>query len=204
MSIELKKCTKKFNEKVILNEVTTTIPNGLFRLIGKNGVGKSTFLRMISGLDKKYLGELTLGNGQTLYLNVEPVGIHPFTLKENLEILWKTFDLNPSEEQLAKVTEFFDGNLNVSYSKSSTGMKAKIGLSLIFVKDWDTILIDETMSTLDSDSISMIADTLINSAKKNKSTIIYVSHSLINEKLDKHSNNIMLKGGNILWGNTLD
>ncbi|MEC1966743.1 ATP-binding cassette domain-containing protein [Bacillus cereus] len=204
MIIELKKCTKKFNEKIILNEVTTTIPNGLFRLTGKNGVGKSTFLRMISGLDKKYSGELVLGNGQTLYLNVEPVGIHPFTLKENLEILWKAFDLHPSVEQLAKVTEFFDGNLNVSYSQSSTGMKAKLGLSLIFVKDWDVILIDETMSSLDSDSIAMITDALINSTKKNKSTIIYVSHSLINETLDQNSSSILLKGGYILWENTLN
>jgi ABC-2 type transport system ATP-binding protein len=204
MSIELKKCTKKFNEKVILNKVTTKIPNGLFRLTGKNGVGKSTLLRMISGLDKKYSGEVIVSSSQRqiLYLTVDPVGVHPFTIKENLEILWKAFDIIPTKKQLKKVNEFFEGNLDVSYSKASTGIKAKIGLSLIFVKDWATILIDETMSSLDSDSIEMLSNTFINSAEKNKSNIIYVSHSSINKNLDRSSNNILLKGGHILWENT--
>ncbi|MCY9076710.1 ATP-binding cassette domain-containing protein, partial [Bacillus inaquosorum] len=150
MSLEFVECTKKFKNNLILDKVNFKISKGLFNLTGRNGAGKSTLLKMISGLDKKYSGNIIANNKSTLYLNVDPIGIHPFTIKENLEILWNTFNITPSTKQLSKVNDFFDDNLDVSYSRASTGMKAKLGLSLIFVKDWETILIDETMSSLDS------------------------------------------------------
>ena len=135
MSLTFVNCTKKFKKHFILNEVNFEIPKGIFHLKGRNGAGKSTLLRMIAGLDKKYSGDILKQEESTLYLNYDPIGIHPFTIRENLEILWNTFKIIPTKDQLSLIDEFFDGNLDVSYSKASTGMKAKIGLSLVFVKD---------------------------------------------------------------------
>lgn len=203
MSIEFIECTKKFKNIIILDEVNFTISTGLFRLTGRNGAGKSTLLRMISGLDKNYSGKIIANKGPTLYLNVDPIGIHPFTIRENLEILWNTFNITPSTKQLSKVNNFFDGKLDVSYSKASTGMKAKLGLSLVFVKDWETILIDETMSSLDSESINMLSKRLVNLSMKKKVTIIYVSHSMLNKYLEDNSSNISIGRGSLSWKNTL-
>lgn len=202
MSVKFIDCTKQFKENPILNNVNFSIEPGLFRLTGRNGAGKSTLLRMISGLEKTYSGSIiTTSEKSTLYLTVDPIGIHPFTIRENLEILWNTFGIVPSEEQLTKVDDFFDGKLDVPYGKASTGMKAKLGLSLIFVKDWEIILIDEAMSTLDSESIAMLSDRLVALSKKEKTIIIYVSHSMINENLDAHSREIFIEGGALSWKN---
>jgi ABC-2 type transport system ATP-binding protein len=198
MSLKLINCTKKFKDNLILDNVNFEISGGgIFQLKGRNGAGKSTFLKILSGLDKNYSGDVLLSGESILYLNVDPIGIHPFTIRENLHILWETFDIKPSEDQISKVEFFFDGKLDTSYSRASTGMKAKIGLSLIFVKNWDVILIDETMSTLDSESIEVLSETLIKLSEENKTTIIYVSHSLINENLKSYSNDIYIGGGNI-------
>lgn len=199
MSIEFKGCTKKFKEKTILSNVNFTIQKGLYHLKGRNGAGKSTVLRMIAGLDKKYLGQIAVSGNSILYLNVDPIGIRPFTIRENLEILWNTFNIKLAEEQLSKVDEFFDGNLDISYSKASTGMKAKIGLSLILVKDWEVILIDEAMSTIDSESIKILSERLI--TLSNKATIIYVSHSMINKELIDNSRAIYIEKGELSWEN---
>jgi ABC-2 type transport system ATP-binding protein len=201
VGLELVNCTKKFKDVLIFNKVSFTISTGIFHLKGRNGVGKSTFLRMISGLDKKYTGDIIANGNSILYLNIDPIGIHPFTLRENLEILWKTFNINPTTKQLTKVNDFFDGNLDVSYSKASTGMKAKLGLSLIFVKDWETILIDETMSSLDSESIDMLSERLIELSERKTATIIYVSHSLVNKRLKDNSCIIYIGEGGLSWEN---
>lgn len=201
MSLEFIDCTKKFKNVLILDKVNFLISTGIFHLTGRNGAGKSTLLRMISGLEKKYSGNIITNGNSILYLNVDPIGIHPFTLRENLEILWNTFNIIPSTKQLSKVNNFFDGNLDLSYSRASTGMKAKLGLSLIFVKDWEMILIDETMSSLDSESIDMLSESLINLSTRKNSTIIYVSHSVVNKELKDNSSIIYIGEGGVSWKN---
>ncbi|ALM27581.1 ATP-binding cassette domain-containing protein [Bacillus altitudinis] len=200
MGLEFVECTKKFKNNMILDKVNFSIPSGLFHLVGRNGAGKSTLLRMISGLDKRYSGVIEINKESTLYLNVDSIGIHPFTIRENLEILWNTFNITPNEEQMCNVNDFFDGNLDGSYSRASTGMKAKVGLSLVFVKDWETILIDETMSSLDSESIDMLSERLVKISKKN-ATIIYVSHSMVNKRLNDNSSIFSIGDGMLLWNN---
>ncbi|MDJ0286220.1 MULTISPECIES: ATP-binding cassette domain-containing protein [Bacillus] len=200
MGLEFVECTKKFKNNMILDKVNFSIPSGLFHLVGRNGAGKSTLLRMISGLDKRYSGVIEINKESTLYLNVDSIGIHPFTIRENLEILWNTFNITPNEEQMCNVNDFFDGNLDGSYSRASTGMKAKVGLSLVFVKDWETILIDETMSSLDSESIDMLSERLVKISKKN-ATIIYVSHSMVNKHLNDNSSIFSIGDGMLLWNN---
>ncbi|MED1747253.1 MULTISPECIES: ATP-binding cassette domain-containing protein [Bacillus] len=201
MGLEFVECTKNFKNTMILDKVNFSIPSGLFHLVGRNGAGKSTLLKMIAGLDKRYSGGIETNNKSTLYLNVDPIGIHPFTIRENLEILWNTFKITPTEEQMCNVNDFFDGKLDDSYSRASTGMKAKVGLSLVFVKDWETILIDETMSSLDSESIDMLSERLVNLSIKNIATIIYVSHSMVNKRLNDHSSIMSIGDGRLLWNN---
>ncbi|MEV2281917.1 ATP-binding cassette domain-containing protein [Paenibacillus larvae] len=201
MNVEFIDCTKQFKDTHILDNVNFSIQPGLFHLTGRNGAGKSTLLRMISGLDKQYSGRITTSEKSTLYLTVDPIGIHPFTIRENLEILWNTFGITPSAEQFAKVNDFFDSKLDVPYGKAATGMKAKLGLSLLFVKDWEIVLIDEAMSTLDSESVEMLSERLVALSERKASIIIYVSHSMINKRLYDKSSAIHIEEGALSWKN---
>lgn len=192
MTIKLLNFTKKFKDNIIFQNVNLSIPKGMYRIKGKNGSGKSTFLRIIARLDDNYTGKVNVPQKSILYLNVNPIGIHPFSIRENLEILWNTFNISPTVSQKNIVEEFFDYNLDVSYSSSSTGMKAKLGLSLIFVKKWDLIIIDETLSTLDEESVDNISNSLIDMCKNHNSTVFFVSHSNVSEKLINNSSELLI------------
>lgn len=188
VGIELDNVTKKFGDLVVFRNVNLSITSGIYHLIGRNGAGKTTLLRMIAGLDKNYSGKITVKGKNILYLTVDPVGIRPFTFRENLEILWNVFKIKPTSKQIAAIEDFFDGKIDTPYEKGSTGMKAKLGLSLVFVKDWDIVLIDESMSALDSRSVEMLVDRFVSMSEN--SVIIYVSHSTINKLLFDISNEI--------------
>lgn len=195
--IKINSCSKKFKEKLILDNQNIEIDSGIYKLDGKNGVGKSTVLKMLIGLDNDYIGDIINNYQPILYLTTEPIGIHPFTLMENLEILWNVFSIKPNNNELKKIQNFFDNNLNTSYSKCSTGMKAKLGLSLLLVKKWDLIIIDETISSLDSVSAEIVTSELIQQHLINKSTIIYVSHNQINQEIENESKTLKLEDGKI-------
>ncbi|MEB8103785.1 ATP-binding cassette domain-containing protein [Staphylococcus xylosus] len=199
MTIEFQNCKKKFKNTLILDEQYFEIPDGINRLAGKNGSGKSTLLRMITGLDKDYTGEIIKPEKNILYLTPDPIGVIPFTIRENLKILWDSFDIQPSIEELQIVDQFFDGKLDIPYNKASTGMKAKLGLSLIFVKPWDLIIVDEAMSTIDSESLSLLIHYLIDNIHQKYKTVIYVSHTNLDSMLKLDSYNILLEEGKLSW-----
>ncbi|WP_035066620.1 ABC transporter ATP-binding protein, partial [Carnobacterium maltaromaticum] len=174
MSIYLNNLQKKNKNIVLFNSLNFNIPNGLYRLVGKNGVGKSTLLKLISGLDTSYTGKIVISGKRCLYLDSYPIGISPFSIKENLEILFTTFSIVPNIIQWEKLESFFSGTLNTPYGKASLGTKMKLGLSLLFFDIWDVILIDETFSPIDTDSLQLIAEDLCIKSKKNDLSIIYV------------------------------
>lgn len=189
--IKLINVTKKFNENIILDNTSLTINKGMYRLIGQNGSGKSTFMRMVAGLDRNYSGSINKTANSILYLTYSPIGMVPFTIKENIEILCNTYDIKPTETQWDNVRKFNNDKLDSAYQNSSTGMRAKVGLSLIFLKKWDFILIDETMSSIDNESNQMILKEL--NKYSNESVIIFVSHSDLSPDFIKSANILKMK-----------
>ncbi|WP_231193123.1 hypothetical protein [Streptococcus equi] len=90
------------------------------------------------------------------------------------------------------IDQFFGERLLDHYLTASAGTKAKVGLSLLFVKDWDYIFIDEALLTLDGFSLDMVAGRLL--ALKEKATVFYVSHNLSHQQLLSESQVIYLNG----------
>ena len=91
--IELKEVTKQFDDFKVLDKISLTIPKGAaFGLLGSNGAGKSTILRLISGIYSAEEGEVTADN-QNIYdnpaikeriffINDETIQFTNFTLEE--------------------------------------------------------------------------------------------------------------------------
>lgn len=184
--------SKSFSSRKILNKVSLNFDKGLYKIEGKNGSGKTTFLHLLSGLEKFDSGNKFSHKGDVLFLDTNFIGVSPLTIEDNLRLLWKTFSVSPNKEVLLEIDNFFGERLLDNYLTASIGTKAKVGLSLLFVKNWDYIFIDETISTLDVSSVDMIAKRLM--TLKETSTIFYVSHNVSNERLLSASKIIWLDG----------
>lgn len=196
MSIKINNKTKSFTNAPLLKNISIDLEEGMYRLVGPNGSGKSTLIRLIAGFDKFDDGFKLTPKENTLYLTTDSIGISPFSLKENIEILWHAFNVKLTSQEIDMVNKLFQINLDCSYSRASTGTKAKVGLSLLFAKQWDTILIDETLSPLDRYSVDCIAKQLKKQSKG--ATVIYVSHNLANDILEKESRILKIIGGRVI------
>lgn len=183
--------SKSFSNKIILKQISFNFNKGIYKIEGKNGSGKTTLLRLLSGLDRFDSGNCMQLKGDILYLDTNFIGVTPLTIEDNLKLLWKTFDIHPNSQVLHTINLFFGGRLQDNYSTASVGTKAKLGLSLCFVKDWDYVFIDETLSTIDRESLDMLVERLL--VMESIATIFYVSHNLVNTHLLEKSQVIHLE-----------
>lgn len=185
----------KSYDKCILKNISLEIDKGIYRVEGENGSGKSTLLQLLAGLETFDSGLKNCVSKDVLYLDTNQLGIIPFTIEENLQLLCDSFQIHLSFEDKEQINTFFDNKIGDNYMTASTGTKFKLGLSLIFAKNWDYIFIDETLSTVDARSIDMIAKRLI--SMKESSTIIYVSHNLLHQELISKSQRILIEEGQV-------
>ena len=190
--MKIKNESKSFSDRIILKQVSFDFKKGLYKLEGSNGSGKTTFLHLLEGLEAFDSGYHIHHKESVLYLDTNFIGVIPLTIEDNLKLLWKTLNITPNVQLLSLINDFFGERLQDNYLTASVGTKAKLGLSLIFAKEWDYIFIDESLSTLDIESVDMIAKRM--SALKDRATIFYVSHNLSNTYLLTESQIIYLDG----------
>lgn len=187
--------TKKFKKHVAVNEVSIEIKRGeIYGFIGRNGAGKTTFLKMIGGLIFPTYGQVELfGKNCSKDMNlfsrcgvlVETPGlIGGMTAFENLKakcIAYGIGDPSYIEELLS-----FVGLSNTGSKKTrnfSLGMKQRLGIALALIGNPDLLILDEPINGLDPQGIVEVRDTIIKLNKEKNMTIIISSHIL--EELSK-------------------
>ncbi len=150
-------------------------------LIGENGSGKSTMLKLLAGISKPTKGEV-ITDGRISALIELGAGFHPeISGRENIFINGIILGLTKKkiEEKLddiikfAELEEFIDNPVK-SYS---SGMYMRLGFSIAINVDPDILLIDEVLAVGDASFVPKCLDK-INEFKRNGKTIIFVSHDL--------------------------
>lgn len=198
MSIELKGVIKSFGHKNILNIDHFTFDNRIYRLNGPNGSGKTTLFRMITGLDKRFKGYISRDSRRTLYLTQKPIGVPSMSIGDNLLLLRSTFNIIPDHNQLTRTELLFNGMLDAPYFSASSGTKAKVGLSLLLFPDyWDLVLLDESFSAVDRNSLLLLSNSIIDISQKGNSPIIFIAHNLASPTLDAHSKLVTIEEGTL-------
>jgi ABC transport system ATP-binding/permease protein len=154
--VELHKVSKKFGDKVILNPFTYTFTNGeKIGVVGKNGVGKSTLLRMILGEEQPDSGKVQVGD-TVIFGHYSQGGIQLNNDKRILEVVKDIAEFIPlangtslSASQL--LTRFnFPPELQYSFvSKLSGGEKRRLYLLTVLVKNPNFLILDEPTNDLD-------------------------------------------------------
>lgn len=178
--IECKNLTKKFDNKTVLENINISIePGKIVGLLGRNGQGKTTLLKLINDLLIPTSGEVLVSN--------KPVGIESkkiisylpektyldkdMTVKNIIKFFNEFYD-NFNEEKAKKLLLDLDLDINQNLSKMSKGMQEKVQLILVMSRDADIYILDEPLGGVDPATREYILNTILSNFKVGSSVII--------------------------------
>lgn len=180
--------TKVYGKTKVVNAVSMHVKKGdIYGFIGKNGAGKTTFMRMITGMAAPTGGEIELFGKNDLEKQrkrigslIENPGIYPnMTARENLEVVRRSFgitDKNAVDEMLEFVG--LGGTDKKKVKNFSMGMKQRLGIAISLFRNPDFLILDEPINGLDPAGIKEIRDLLLKLNTERKITILISSHIL--------------------------
>lgn len=150
-------------------------------VIGKNGVGKSTLLRLLAGIMSPDCGVIENFGVSTSLLSLN-LGFLPYLSGRENAILGGMIQGMTKSEVLAKldaIIEFaeLDEFIDQPYSMYSSGMQARLGFSVAFQVQPDVLLIDEVLGVGDADFSRKSLDVMKERLRAKDTTIVFVSHS---------------------------
>ena len=193
--LETRNLSKHYGHHKAVDNVNMHIKKGaIYGFIGRNGAGKTTCLKMISGLSKPTYGEIEMFGYRGKDLEkvrtrigclIEAPGLYGnMTAYENLNIKCKLLGI----KQKGYIEDILDiiGLNNVEKKKTkhfSLGMKQRLGIGLALIGEPDLLILDEPINGLDPQGIAEIRDTIQRLQKERNMTICIASHIL--EELSK-------------------
>ena len=189
--LETNGLTKVYGQKEAARDVSLHIPEGtIYGLIGRNGAGKTTIMRMISGLSTPTRGSYSLF-GQTGYqmgkmlknvgVLIERPGLYPrFSAYENLKIKCLAMGINPNGyvEEMLKLIGLENTDRKKGSGSYSLGMRQRLGIGLAMVGEPKILVLDEPINGLDPQGIAEVRQMLVRLRDEKGITIMISSHIL--------------------------
>lgn len=178
--LEIKNLYKNYGEKQVLNNITLTVPRGkIIGLLGKNGTGKTTLIKLINGLLKPTEGEIIFEGekiGPQSKLNIAYLPERTYldksmTINETLKFFkefYSNFDIDKAKDLLKKL----DLDENQKIIKMSKGMQEKVQLVLVMSRKADLYILDEPLGGVDPATRDYILDTILTNFNEGASIII--------------------------------
>lgn len=194
--VVLKNLTKSFGSNVGIADISMTIPDGAFVvLLGPTGAGKTTTLRLISGLEKADGGEIWIGGRNVgketpaqrdVAMVFQQYSLYPhLTVKDNLAFPLKSPVLRtPPDEIERKVNEVarvlqISHKLNNKATELSGGEMQRVSIGRALVRDPAIYLMDEPLSSLDAKLRTDLRVELKRIHASLGATLLYVTHDQI-------------------------
>lgn len=182
--LKTEKLSKKFDNKLLFKNVNLLLTYGQkVALLGKNGTGKSTLIKMILGEDKDYEGIIKLGTGikigyipQNIIFDDDNQTVLEYFLQDN------AFTQTEARRKLAQYG-FRQENVFKRIGKLSGGEKVRIILMKLIQKDINFLILDEPTNHIDIDTREILEESLT----QYKGTVLFVSHDrfFINKLADR-------------------
>lgn len=211
MSIEVRNLVKKFDDRVVINDISFKVDDGeILAIVGFSGSGKSTVLKLICGLIPYDSGEIITSEGDiamvfqysALFDSLNVFDNISFALKERKELRKKysDSDLKSIVSQKLELVGL-EGIENKFPSELSGGMQKRVSFARAIVTKPNTILYDEPTAGLDPMSSTLIEDYIVRLKNEINAASIVVTHqmSTITRTADRV---IMLYDGKIVFEGT--
>ncbi|AJC94188.1 ABC transporter ATP-binding protein [Campylobacter volucris] len=200
MKLEAQNISKFFiinNKQInILSNINfKTIDNGITIILGKSGCGKTTFLKILSGLEKPSQGQI-LCNAKLSIVFQEPRLMPWLDVFSNISFGMKKSTID--KEKIYKLINLvgLNGFEKAYPSQLSLGMMQRVSIARALANDADIILMDEPFASLDYFTREKLQKSLINIVKQTNKSIIFVTHC-IDEALILGKKIVIFKNGQI-------
>lgn len=193
--------SKKFKETYAVREVCMHIKKGdIYGFVGENGAGKTTIIRLLSGLVEPTSGTFCLfGEERSAALGkrrvagiVESVSLNKgMTALENLKSQCFISGIKKTDEELKEALRAVrldpDGVAKKKVRNYSLGMKQRLGIAMVIIQEPEFVLLDEPMNGLDPQGFIDMRETILD--LNGKGITFLISSHLLSE-LDKICNRI--------------
>ncbi len=202
---------KQYKKQTVVDRLDLEIQKGeLFSLLGVNGAGKTTVIKMLTGLTKPTQGDAVVG-GYSIIKEPEKVkrliGVSPqesavapnLSVKENLELICGIHGFS-KEKRLAKLEELceifsLDSVLHRKAGKLSGGFKRRVSIAMALISEPEILFLDEP--TLGLDVLARHDLWVMIRSLKGKITIVLTTHYM--EEAEALSNRVgIMKSGRLL------
>ena len=181
--MELVKCNnlcKSFDNKIILKDVNLSIQKGrIVGLLGKNGMGKTTLIKLINDLLTPTSGEVLI-NSETPNVNSKRVISYlpeRTYLDKSMKVsqiitFFEEFYDDFNKEKAIKLLKDLDLDINAKINKMSKGMQEKLQLILVMSREAELYILDEPLGGVDPATRDYILDTILSNFNEGASLII--------------------------------
>ena len=176
---------KDYGKKSVLHNVDFTINKGdIYGLVGKNGAGKTTIMRIITGLQVPTKGEVEYGFDRSRLGSVGALVELPSiyankSAEENIKFQYLNLGLkiDDSVNEILRLVGL-DNTGKKPAGKFSLGMRQRLGIAMAMVGDPEVLVLDEPINGLDPQGIIGVRDLLMRLNREKGITIIISSHIL--------------------------
>ena len=178
--LECKHLYKEFDNKPILKDINLKIPRGrIIGLLGKNGMGKSTLIKLVNDLLTPTSGEILINGEKPGVKSKDIISYLPertyldksMSVKQVLKYFSEFYD-NFDVDKAKKLIKDLDLDENLRISKMSKGMQEKLQLILVMSRKCDLYILDEPLGGVDPATRDYVLDTILSNFCEGASVII--------------------------------
>ncbi len=202
--VETSKLGKKYMRRWALKDVDLVLEKGrIYALLGPNGSGKTTFMKMVAGLIKPTEGTVTFNKGpigveskkKVAYMSTEPFFYAYMTVKEVGNYFADFFE-DFSTERYVELINRMDLHMEDKAKELSSGQAAKLKIVATMARDAQLYMLDEPLNGIDIIAREQIIKAIVEVAGEDK-TLVISSH-LVDELEAIVDSVVFLKQGNLV------
>lgn len=202
--VEAKNAGKKYMSKQAVRDVSIAFQKGkIYALLGPNGSGKTTFMKMIAGLIKPTSGGVYYDGKEigveskkrVAYMSTEPFFYAYMTVRD-VGKYYADFFADFSMERYEELLRRMDLKMTDKAKELSSGLAAKLKIAATLARDAEFIMLDEPLNGVDIIAREQVITTIVEAAGGEK-TLVVSSH-LVDELESIVDNVVFMKDGEII------